>query len=65
MLKKMDEKEMRMANGGSYCKVCGYSNWNEWKVMKHIAARHPAVVLRTMWRLATSQANALARLIHG
>ena len=26
MLKKMNEKEMRNANGGSYCKVCGYSN---------------------------------------
>ena len=50
MLKKMNEKEMRNANGGSYCKVCGYSNWNEWKVMRHIASRHPAVVLRTMWR---------------
>ena len=58
MLKKMNEKEMRNANGGSYCKVCGYSNWNEWKVMRHIASRHPAVVLRTMWNLATSQANA-------
>lgn len=38
MLKKMNEKEMRNANGGSYCKVCGYSNWNEWKVMRHIAS---------------------------
>ena len=65
MLKKMNEKEMRNANGGSYCKICGYSNWNEWKVMRHIASRHPAVVLRTMWNLATSQANAIAKLIRG
>ena len=65
MLKKMNEKEMRHATGGSYCKVCGYSNWNEWKVMRHIASRHPAVVLRTMWNLATSQANAIAKLIRG
>ncbi|MFR3346151.1 MAG: hypothetical protein ACLTS6_20665 [Anaerobutyricum sp.] len=43
----------------------GYSNWNEWKVMRHIASRHPAVVLRTMWNLATSQANAIAKLIRG
>ena len=64
-MKKMNEKEMRNANGGSYCKVCGYSNWNEWKVMRHIASRHPAVVLRTMWNLATSQANAIAKLIRG
>ena len=49
MLKKMNEKEMR----------------NEWKVMRHIASRHPAVVLRTMWNLATSQANAIAKLIRG
>ncbi len=41
MLKKMNEKEMRNANGGSYCKVCGYSNWNEWKVMRHICIPSP------------------------
>ena len=63
-LKKMNEQETRKVNGGApYCKVCGYSNRSEWKVMGHIAATHPAAVLRTMWSLATSQVNAIASMI--
>ena len=55
MLRKMNEQEKRQANGGSaYCKVCNYgrhANYSDWKVMAHIAARHPAAVLRGMGRL--------------
>ena len=63
-LKKLNETATRNMNGGApYCKVCGYSNGSEWRVMGHIAATHPAAVLRTMWYLATSQVNAIASLL--
>ena len=51
----MNEVETREANGGSaYCLVCGYgkyNNYSDWKVMAHIAAKHPADVLRGMGNL--------------
>ena len=62
-LKKLNETETRRVYGGKpYCKVCGYSNWSEWKVMGHIAAKHPTRVLRMMWHLGTSQLKAVASL---
>ena len=55
MMKVMNEVEARKANGGSaYCLVCGYgkyANYSDWKVMAHIAAKHPAAVLRGMGQL--------------
>ena len=63
-LKKLNENETRTMNGGKpYCKVCGYSNWSEWKVMGHIAAKHPTHVLRMMWALGTSQIRAIGSLL--
>ncbi len=58
MLKRMNEKEKRQANGGSaYCKVCGYglySKYSKSKVWSHIAIKHPAAVLRGMGQLIGS-----------
>ena len=54
-MKKISVNETRSINGGSaYCKVCGYGRYNrysDWKVMAHIAAKHPAAVLRGMGQL--------------
>ena len=55
MMNFMKNNETKEANGGSaYCLVCGYgryANYSDWKVMGHIAAKHPAAVLRGMGSL--------------
>ena len=54
-LKEMNIKDTREMNGGSaYCKVCNYGRYSclsDWKVMAHVAAKHPAQVLRGMGNL--------------
>lgn len=51
-MKKMNTRETRTVNGGgAYCKVCGYGSdfyCSDWKIMGHIAANHPAAVLKNM-----------------
>lgn len=51
-MKNMEMNTTRTINaGGAYCKVCNYgryTNYSDWKVMGHIAAKHPAAVLRGM-----------------
>ena len=51
-MKNITTSEARKINGGSaYCLVCGYgyyNNYSDWKVMAHIASRHPGRVARGM-----------------
>ena len=52
-MKNITTSEARKINGGSaYCLVCGYgyyNNYSDWKVMAHIASRHPG---RVAWGMA-------------
>ena len=54
-MKTMELNTTRTINaGGAYCTVCNYgryTNYSDWKVMGHIAAKHPAAVLRGMGQL--------------
>ena len=51
-MKNITKNEARKIIGGSaYCLVCGYgyyNNYSDWKVMAHIASRHPGRVARGM-----------------
>lgn len=41
MLKKMDEKNMRKANGGSFhCDYCGWATWGADAMKSHQKAKH-------------------------